>query len=95
VGVVIFWCRGQAQTRTDKEVNKMNKAQQALMVAIIALGAIILGGAFGYEGGFGLVVGGVGFWVSPGMSIIGGFAGFGLFVGAWIVGEEIGLYLSK
>jgi hypothetical protein len=88
-------CRGQAQTRTDEGRNEMSKAATALMIAVVAVSAIGLGAAFGYEGGFGVVVGGTGFWVSPGMAIIGGFAGFGLFVAAWIVGDEVGLHLSN
>ena len=69
----------------------MSKVAAALTIAAVAVSALGLGAAFGYEGGFGLVVGGVGFWVSPGMSIIGGFAGFGAFVALWIVAQEFGL----
>jgi hypothetical protein len=69
----------------------MSNATAALMVAVVAVSALGLGAAFGYEGGFGLVVGGASFWFSPGMSIIGGFAGFGAFLAVWIVAQEFGL----
>ena len=69
----------------------MSKVAAALTIAAVAVSALGLGAAFGYEGGFGLVVGGVGFWFSPGFAIIGGFAGFGAFVALWIVAQEFGL----
>ena len=69
----------------------MSKVAQFVMVAVVALGSILLGGSFGYEGGFGLVVGGVGFWFSPAFAMIGGLAGFGAFVLLWIVAQEFGL----
>jgi len=69
----------------------MSKAVAALMIAVVAVSALGLGAAFGYEGGIGLVVGSFAFWFSPAFAIIGGFAGFGAFVSVWIVAEEIGL----
>ena len=62
-----------------------------MMTAVVAVSAIGLGAAFGYEGGIGLVVGSFAFWFSPALAIIGGFAGFGAFVAVWIVAEEFGL----
>ena len=69
----------------------MSKVAAALMVAVVAVAAAGLGAAFGYEGGFGLVVGGASFWFSPAMSIVGGFAGFGAFIAAWVAAQELGL----
>jgi hypothetical protein len=69
----------------------MSKVAASLMVAVVAFGAVLLGASFGYEGGFGLVVGGVGFWVSPGMALIGGLAAFGAFVIGWIVLDELNI----
>lgn len=69
----------------------MSNAAAVLMVAVVAVSALGLGAAFGYEGGFGLVIGAASFWFSPGMSIIGGFAGFGAFIAAWVAAQEFGL----
>lgn len=72
----------------------MNAAQKALMVAMVAIGAVALGGSFGYEGGFGVVVGGVGFWFSPAFALIGGLAGLGLLIVLWVVYDAVVDYLA-
>lgn len=72
----------------------MNAAQKVLMVAMVACGSILLGGSFGYEGGFGLVVGGVGLWFSPAFAIIGGLAGLGLLIVLWVVYDAVVDYLA-
>jgi hypothetical protein len=69
----------------------MSKVAATMMTVVVAVSAIGLGAAFGYEGGIGLVVGSFAFWFSPAFAIIGGFAGFGAFVAVWIVAEEFGL----